>query len=115
MIIATGINYVTEVFSFVGRSLSAAFSWFQDLLNAIGLPWEVYSLILIGFAVTYFLVSSLFGSLRGSADSVLSEGVQAQRRIDRRAAFEHRTQTMKEVNQGFSAQISELNRRLRGR
>lgn len=73
MIIGLGTNYITEVFTLVARSLSAGFGWFQDLLSAFGLPWEVYSLVLIGFAVVGFVVSAVFGQFRDSADSAVRQ------------------------------------------
>lgn len=112
IVIGVGVNYVTEVFSFVGRSLSSGFDWYCTILDKIGLPWEVFSLILIGFTVSFFLVSGVVGSYRDSADSVFSDSVQAQRRLDslrarqesalRRAKYakiyEARTEMYKERN-----------------
>lgn len=70
-IIALGANYITEIFTLVARALSAGFGWFQDLLDAFGLPWEIYSLVLIGFAVTGYIVSSVFSQFRDSADDAV--------------------------------------------
>lgn len=81
MISATGINRVTEVFAFVGRALSFGYNALCDVLDAVGLPYEIYFMIVIGFFVVYFVVGSVRDYWLGSADSVLSASAQANRRI----------------------------------
>ena len=80
MVFATGINYVTETFAYIGQAVAAGFGWLQDLLLAIGLPWEVYSVFLIGMAVSYMLIAGVVDNFRGSADSILSDHASYQRR-----------------------------------
>lgn len=81
MIIGLGVNYVTEVFSMVATALAEAFDWYKDILSAVGLPWQVFSLVIVGFACTTFLVSSLLGQFRSKADSAVSMSVhEASRR-----------------------------------
>lgn len=82
MIVGLGINRVTEVFSFVGRAVSFGYNALCDVLDAVGLPYEIYFLLIIGFFVTYFVVGSVRDYWLGSADSVLSASAQAKRRID---------------------------------
>lgn len=79
-ILALGMNYVTETFLMVARALSEAFDWFQDLLEAIGLPWEIYLLVIIGFAVVGFVVTASFGQFRTSADSAITSTYTYARR-----------------------------------
>lgn len=71
MIFGIGANYVSSVFSFVGRALSAGFDWYKEILYAIGLRWEIFSLVIVGFAVVGFLVSSVFSTFRSSADTAV--------------------------------------------
>lgn len=80
IILGTGVNYVTQTFTFVKRSVDFGFQSLQDILVAIGLPWQVYMLIIVGFSVVYILVGFVFDSFRGSADSILSDYAAMNRR-----------------------------------
>lgn len=111
MIVSTGINYVTESFAFVGRALSFGYNALCDILDAVGLPWEVYFLLILGFFIMYLVVGSVRDYWLASADSALNDGVQYQRRQQRKEAFNHRTQIMNENFKAINARINELNRR----
>lgn len=120
MIRAETIDYVGQVFGYVKTALASAFGWFTDILEAVGLPWRVFSLILIGFAVAYLLVSGIISSYRDSADSVFSDSVQASRRIQARTsrerylqAYSVRTKQLSDHNKDLLRKVSVIERRSR--
>lgn len=123
MIVATGLNRITEVFAFVGRALSFGYNALCDILDAVGLPYEVYFMIIIGFFVVYFVVGSVRDYWLGSADSALSDVARynrrasaaqaSQERFERnlaerqknREAFEARTEFYRERNKEIFASL----------
>lgn len=63
------MNYVTESFDYVKRSFALGYKMLTDLLDAVGIGYETYFLIIIGFAVVALVLSTVMGVFRGSADS----------------------------------------------
>lgn len=116
MIVATGVNYVTESFSLIGRALQFGYDSLCDILDSIGLSAEVYFLMILGFFIVYFVVGSVRDYWLGSADSALSDVNQHNRRETaqrlaeerhnakmaqlekNRVAFQERTEFYKERN-----------------
>lgn len=90
------MNYITETFTYVRLAVLAGWSWFQDLLDALGFPWATYLAVLIGFAVVGYVVTIAMSYFRGtdSADSIVSRGMGAYHRNEahneREALYEQR-------------------------
>lgn len=73
------MNYVTETFAFIRIAVASGWSWFQQLLEAIGISWSIYLAVIVGFAVVGYVVTIAMSYFRGSdsADSVVSRGIGA--------------------------------------
>lgn len=115
MICGTGVNYVTESFTYVGRALQFGYDSLCDILDSIGLSAEVYFLLILGFFIVYFVVASVRDYWLGSADSVLSSSAQAQRRLDAVKAREEsslRRARYAKIYQDRTEMYKERNRKL---
>lgn len=80
MIVGVGVNYVTETFSFVARSLQWGYDALCDVLDSVGLSAEVYFLLILGFFIVYFVIATVRDFWLGSADSALSDVARHNRR-----------------------------------
>lgn len=85
------MNYVSETFNFVRLAVVAGWSWFTDLLDALGFSWSVYVAVIVGFAVVGYIVTQAMMYFKGdNADSIVSRYGQKQQAIHREALARER-------------------------
>ena len=85
------LNYVTETFTFIRLAVLAGWSWFQDILTALGFSWAAYCAVIVGFACVGYVVTQAMMYFKGdNADSVVSRTGQRQQALHREALARER-------------------------
>lgn len=88
------MNYIAQTFTYVRTAVYAGWGWFQDILDAVGIPWPIFLATLVGFAVVGYIISIAMSYFRGTdaADSVVS------RRIYDKAHKDHEWKSFHEID-----------------